>query len=217
MDIHPQFGEIRTVKDFLIRLLLIVLGVLAAVAVTQWNEQRARDALAAQMRTRLIDEIAVNAKSLAQVADIYAATSVELERIAKACTVVSQQGKADAALLRLLQEAKLDLRTPIIAATQWHLVSSNQALRDFSIQDASAFSRVYSQQQFLESVLLQHKPGTLAALVDASLLEAGASPEQTRASCRAFAQLRMYTASMLGNMRGLAVAYGSSPTKSAAP
>ena len=187
MDIHPQFGEIRSVKDFLIRLLLIVLGVLAAVAVTQWNEQRARDALAAQMRSRLIDEVTANVKSLAQVTDVYAATSLELARIGKACAVASSQGKADSALAKSVQEVKLDLRTPIVSATQWHLASSNQSLRDFSNQDASAFSRIYTQQQSFESILLEHKPGTLAALVDASLLEAGASPEQTRVSCRAFA------------------------------
>jgi uncharacterized protein YpmS len=217
MDIHPQFGEIRTIKDFLIRLLLIVLGVLAAVAVTQWNEQRGRNALAEQMRTRLIGEIAANSKSLTQVIDTYKATLVELDQVIKACALTSSQGKADPSLVKGVQDAKIDLRTPVISATQWQLASSNLSLRDFSIEEASVFSQIYTQQHLLESVMLQHKPGTLSALVDASLLAPDASAEQVRAGCRAAAQLRAYAGSMLGNMRSLTASYASAPKTQAAP
>lgn len=217
MDIHPQFGEIRTIKDFLIRLLLIVLGVLAAVAVTQWNEQRGRNALAEQMRSRLLGEIAVNSKTLAQVTATYAATLAELDQVVKACAQASPTGKPDAALVKLVQDAKVDLRTPIISATQWQLASSNLSLRDFSIDDATVFSQIYTQQHALESVMLQHKPGTLAAMVDASLIAPDATAEQVRAGCRAAAQLRVYASSMLGNMRSLTVAYGTAPTTKTTP
>jgi hypothetical protein len=65
------------------------------------------------------------------------------------------------------------------------------------------FASAYAFQSFLNGVLMQHKPGTLFAIVDTNMLQATTSPEQTHTTCRAYFDLHTYGVSMRGNMARL--------------
>jgi hypothetical protein len=215
MDIHPQFGEIRTIKDFLIRFALIVLGVVVAVSVTQWREHSSRQKAATDMRLRLMDEVANNAALLSRVAANYDQTTKALEGVVVLCEKATKAGKLDDETVAAIQRIELNLRTPSLVDTQWQLANANLALREFDKDEAGRFASAYAFQHFLESVLMQHKPGTLSAIVEANMLQGTTSPEQTRTTCRAYLYLHTYGMSMRSNMELLSKAYGNVITPTA--
>jgi hypothetical protein len=217
MDIHPQFGEIRTVKDFLIRFALIVLGVVVAVSVTQWREHSSRQKAASDMRLRLMDEVTNNAGLLSKVAANYDQTTKALEGVMLLCEKAMKAGKLDDETVAAIQKIELNLRTPSLVGTQWQLANANLALREFDNDEAGRFARAYAFQHFLEDVLMQHKPGTLSAIVEVNMLQATTSPEQTRTTCRAYSYLHTYGTSMRSNMALLSKAYGNVITPAAVP
>ncbi len=207
MDIHPQFGEIRTIKDFLIRFALIVLGVVVAVSVTQWREHAARQKVASDMRTRLIEEITANSALLSKVGTTYEKTTKGLEGVNALCEKSMKVGKLDAETVSEIKKIEIDVRTPSLVSTQWQLANANLSLREFDREEAVRFADAYAFQNFVDSVLMQHKPGTLSALVDVNMMDVTTSPEQIRATCRAHSYLQTYAASMHGNIKGLQKAY----------
>jgi hypothetical protein len=219
MDIHPQFGEIRTVKDFLIRFALIVLGVVVAVSVTQWRELSARQKVASEMRQRLIEEVTNNSALLAKVTASYEKTTTSLEGIGALCDKAIKVGKLDVDTVAAIKKFDFDVRTPSLVNAQWQLTNANSALREFDKDEAARFADAYAFQHFVDSVLMQHKPGTLSALVDTNMLDVTTNPEQVRASCRSYAYLLTYAASMRGNMQRLLKAYANviTPTAPSAP
>jgi hypothetical protein len=208
MDIHPQFGEIRTIKDFLIRFALIVLGVVVAVGVTQWRESSARQKVAQEMRVRLIEEINSNTKTLDRTAMSYEKTTKTLEGVVGLCEKAMKVGKLDAETVAEIRKADFDVRTPSLVNTQWQLANANLSVREFDREEAVRFADAYAFQHFVENVLMQHKPGTLSALVDANMLDVTTNAEQTRTTCRAYSYLLTYAASMRGNMQRLQKIYG---------
>jgi hypothetical protein len=216
MDIHPQFGEIRTVKDFAIRFALIVLGVVVAVSVTQWREHGSRQKVASEMRLRLIDEVTQNAALLNKVAATYDETSKALEGVTALCEKAMKAGKLEDATVAAIQRVEINLRTPSLVNTQWQLANTNLALREFDKDEAGRFANVYAFQHFLDSVLMQHKQGTLSAIVDTNMLQATTSPEQTRTTCRAYFYLHTYGVSMRGNMERLLKVYAAVIAQTAA-
>jgi hypothetical protein len=207
MDIHPQFGEIRTIKDFLVRFALIVLGVVVAVSVTQWREHVARQKVASEMRTRLIEEITTNSALLDKVGSSYEKTTKGLESVMALCEKSMKAGKLDAETVAEIRKIEIDVRTPSLVNTQWQLANANLSLREFDQEEAARFADVYTLQHFVDTVLMQHKPGTLSALVDMNMMDVTASLEQTRATCRAHSYIHTYAASMYGNIKGLQKTY----------
>ncbi len=207
MDIHPQFGEIRTIKDFLIRFALIVLGVVVAVSMTQWREHAARQKVASDMRTRLIEEVTANSALLSKVGTTYDKTTKGLESVNALCEKSMKVGKLDAETLLEIKKIEIDVRTPSLVSTQWQLANANLSLREFDREEAVRFADAYAFQHFVDSVLMQHKPGTLSALVDANMIDVTTSPDQIRVTCRAHSYLQTYAASTHSNIKGLQQAY----------
>jgi hypothetical protein len=207
LEVHSQFGEIRTVKDFLVRLALIVAGVVIAVTVTQCREKSQRNALAEQMRGRIAQEITDNSKALESAAKRYEQSLASLTTASATCKTLMQSKLVDASLVKQIENAKIDLRTPPLSSTQWTLALSNQSLREFSVEDASKFAKLYALQKGIEEVFIQHKPGVMAALVETETLNAAANTEEIGRTCRALSLLQHYAASSAGNMKALLDSY----------
>jgi hypothetical protein len=207
MELHPQFGEIRTVRDFLVRLALIVSGVIIAVTVTQCREQSQKSALAAQMKTRLLQEVAENAKTLERVSKGYEASKIALTEGVALCKKALETKTLDADTAAKLDALQFDLRTPPLNETQWTLALSNQSLRDFPIDEASDFASLYSLQKAIDNVLLQHKSPVTSALVETSALRLGASGDEISRGCRAITYLQFYVQSSAGNLQALLKRY----------
>jgi hypothetical protein len=207
MDIHPQFGEIRTIRDFLVRLALIVSGVVIAVTVTQCRDKNERNALAEQMKARLLIEVGENTKVLDRVIKAYDASKISLKEGVDVCRNATAAKSLDADAAKKIDGMQIDVRTPSLNATQWTLALSNQSIRDFSIDDASDFANLYSLQKSIDDVFLQHKSAVTTAFVDAALLRVGASADEIARGCRAIAYLYSYTQSGVGNLQALKKRY----------
>jgi hypothetical protein len=167
------------------------------------------------MRMRLMDEVANNTALLSKVAADDDHTTKALEGVMALCENAMKAGRLDDETVAAIQKIELNLRTPSLVSTQWQLANANLALREFDKDDAGRFASAYAFQHFLESVLMQHKPGTLSAIVEVNLLQATTSPEQTRTTCRAYSYPHTYGMSMRGNMKVLLNAYGNVITPTA--
>ncbi|MGL5002916.1 MAG: hypothetical protein ACRDAM_08245, partial [Casimicrobium sp.] len=129
MEVHSQFGEIRTVKDFLVRLALIVAGVVIAMTVTQCHEKNQREALATQMKTRLVAEVSKNDGVVADALKRYEAAKQQLDSGVALCKAQSGRGTVEPNVVKQLDEMSIDLRTPSLVSTQWKLANANQSIR----------------------------------------------------------------------------------------
>jgi hypothetical protein len=207
MDLHPQFGEIRTIRDFLVRLVLIVSGVVIAVTVTQCREQSQRNALAAQMKARLLQEVDENSKTLERVMKAYETSRKTLQEGTELCRRAVEAKSIDTEMAKTLNDMQIDVRTPPLNSTQWSLALSNQSLRDFPIDEASNFANLYSLQKGTDDVFLQHKSTVTAAFVDVGALRAGASAEEISRGCRAMSYLHSYAQSSTNNLQALIKRY----------
>jgi hypothetical protein len=209
MDIHPQFGEIRSIKDFLIRLLLIVSGVVIAFSVTQWRERSQRETLATQMKARLIAEISKNDRVVEEALKRSETAKKSLDTAVGLCKSQLGRTSVDPAVYKQLDSMKIDLRTPSLVSTQWKLANANQSIRDFSIDEATQFSGAYSFQDTIEAVLLQHKAPLIATFVDTDAIRQSMSSDELQRACRAITYMSFYNTSTMGNLEVLRKAYAT--------
>jgi hypothetical protein len=171
MDLHPQFGEIRTIRDFLVRLALIVSGVVIAVTVTQCREKSERENLATQMKTRLIAEVSRNDQVVEEALKRSEAAKKQLDASVSLCKSQAGRKTVEPTVVKQLDEMKIDLRTPALTSTQWKLANANQSIREFPIDEATRFAGAYSFQDLVEGVLMQHKAPIIATFVDTDAIQ----------------------------------------------
>jgi hypothetical protein len=209
LEVHTQFGEIRTIKDFLIRLLLIVAGVVIAVMVTQWREKSQRETLAGQMKTRLIAEVSKNDRLVEEALKRNAAAKKSLDAAVELCKSQVGRTSVEPAVFKQLDEINVDLRTPSLVSTQWKLANANQSIRDFSIDEATQFSGAYSFQDAIEAILLQHKAPLIGTFVDTDAIRPNMTAEELQRACRAITYMSFYNASTMGNLEALRKAYAT--------
>jgi hypothetical protein len=147
MDVHIGREAVTSWKDFVVRYLLIVLGILSAWAVNQWNESRQQARQADQARVALQEELGANLKELRE------------------CIVANESGKGQGPmlglkLLKALQarrseaeiardvigdwQPSLRLQLPSLRRDAWEAAIAGQALTYLGGEELRRYSAAYA-------------------------------------------------------------------------
>ena len=158
MDIHPPHGAPRSVKDFLLQLLTITVGVLIALSIEGILEWRHHRALVAEAREMIAREIDDNRRDLAG----------ELAGVAKRN---KDLGDVLQFTNELLAGRKTDVQTispgaslASLNAASWQSAERTGALSYMDYAEVKEYSKIYSLQE-----LFSAQQRTVLASVTSSL------------------------------------------------
>jgi hypothetical protein len=144
MDIHPPHAPIRSIRDFLVQLLTVIIGILIALSLEGLVQQHHRQALVHEARVSLAAEIQDNQTRLKGGLD--------------------RAPEAEAALQATIAQMQLHRRDPgapwpsftwgfalfPLASTAWNTAASTGALAYMPYTEVAHYTRVYlRQEQFL--------------------------------------------------------------------
>jgi len=147
MDIHPHAGPIRSIREYLVHLSMVVLGILIALGLEQWREashnravaQRALDDMLTEMR----DNRAQVAKADAELKELLAFVQKGLDLQKQAIEARRTHSKAPAQPER---EAHV-FETPTLSTAAWDNALAMQALGRIDFEMERRLARIYSEQR----------------------------------------------------------------------
>jgi hypothetical protein len=154
MDVHIGREQITSWKDFLIRYLLIVAGILSAWAVNQWNEARQHRTIAEQTRAALQAELGHDLDELRQ---SLAFNAREVERVQPLRRELMAGLKAglpppqiEARILgRWTGELRFSL--PSIRRDAWDAAVAGQAVTHLGASELRRYSAAYAALRLLDA------------------------------------------------------------------
>jgi hypothetical protein len=153
MDVHIGREAVTSWKDFFVRYLLIVLGILSAWAVNQWNESRQHTRLAEQTRAALQEELGANLKELREA---IAANEHEKGEGPALGTRLLQALKARRSEAEITREVigdwqpALRLQLPSLRRDAWEAAIAGQALAHLRHDELRRFSAAYTAMRDVE-------------------------------------------------------------------
>ena len=195
-------GRVDTVKQYLLRLSLIVVGVLAAMAVNQWVESSIRATVAERLQIDLRNEIESNLSSVKRsrerhersLSGLQQALKVEHSRLTS---------KSTHSVANETAEQSIDIRTGRLLSSSWETAVATGATSVLPAPAARSWASAYSTQRAIDGILQQHKAATLAAMsrlaMDPKLLE---GPHRLM-RLETLLYLEAYVGTAIGNYRSL--------------
>ena len=147
MEVHIGRESVSSWKDFAVRYLLIVAGILSAWAVNQWNEWRQHQRVAEQARSALHEELSNNLAELrkAMAADERAIAAAQpfRKRLIEALAARRPQAEIDHELIASWQP---DLRAeiPTLRRDAWEAAIAGQALMYMAPAELRRWSSAYA-------------------------------------------------------------------------
>ena len=145
MEIHPPHGPVESIKDFILHLSMITIGILIALGLEQAVEAWHHHELAVEARENILSEIRDNKRELE------ASRKIQQQNIEKL-------RQALATIRRFLAHEKLSNAQVSIGvngadlnSTSWTTASTTGALSYMGYDQAKKFAKAYDVQ-----VLLQH-------------------------------------------------------------
>lgn len=157
MEIHPPQGRVNSIKEFLVHLLTVILGILIALSlegVLEWHRHRS---LAEEARSNLSAEIRDNRQRLEHSLTVAPDTEERLKMTIDAVEALRKNHHDD-------RTAKLDWSfgvTPL-PATAWSTAASTGALGHMDFPEVRGYTWVY----VLQDQFLTMQQNTLAAWLD---------------------------------------------------
>jgi hypothetical protein len=161
MDIHPPTKPVESVKDYLIHLSMITVGILIALGMEQAVEAWRHHEIAAQARENILSEIRDNKKEIdADRANIEA----NQKKLQHGLDVVK-----DLLAHRKLGEIGIEITGNLseLRTTAWSTASAMGALAYMGYADAERFAGVYNGQAILESIQQESVRAVVTAMADA--------------------------------------------------
>jgi hypothetical protein len=144
MEIHPPLGPIRSIKEFCVHLLTVVIGILIALSLDGLLEHRQHDSLRREARANLAAEIRENQQRLEQ--GLAAAPDAE-ERLKQTVEAMDTSRRNPH-----VPWSGLDWAFAIypLASTAWSSAASTGAIGYMDYPEVQSYTRVYLvQDQFL--------------------------------------------------------------------
>jgi hypothetical protein len=171
MDVHPPHEAIHTLRQFLMHLLTITIGLLIALALEHWAEYIHERHLVHEAERRVRIEIQGNSNSLAN----------HIQDLQKQ----DEELKGDLATLRLYaahrqgterHSVNLHFSRTTLDNAAWVTARSNGALSYMSYEEAQKMADVYAAQDMLMDFERQSVPDTAAALGLLAYIDDAANP-----------------------------------------
>lgn len=154
MDVHIAREAVTSWKDFVVRYLLIVLGILSAWAVNQWSEARAHRHVAEQARGALRAELQNDLKDLRESLDFDRAAIAKLQpfrtRLFDALKAGRSERDIDAAVVAPWQDALQD-KYPTLRRDAWDAAIAGQAVAHLGADELRRYSAAYAAMRDLET------------------------------------------------------------------
>lgn len=141
MDVHPVHGSIRSVKDFVLHLLTITVGILIALsleATVEWFHYRH---LVHEAETTLASEIRANQEELTKTMAGLRTTEQQLQR----CIVLVHALESDRSTE--IHELSFNWTVASLHATSWNTASQTGALAHMDYEEVERYTHVYVLQQ----------------------------------------------------------------------
>lgn len=152
MDIHPHSGRIASIRDYLVHLSMVVLGILIALGLEQWRNAREDAAIARRALDDMRAEIAENRSDLEK-------SAAELEQMAPRIDRVFELQKQaiDAQLRHTTPPAEPApesnaVHFPVFSTAAWDSALAMQALGKIDPETARRVARIYSEQRDVKEV-----------------------------------------------------------------
>lgn len=146
MDIHPPHGPVRNVREFLIHLLIVTLGILIALSLEGLIEWRHHRHLVAEARSTIRHEVADNKTeldgALAKVPEVLKSQEAELR-------VVEEEIQHHNAGVHNLN---LTFGVVELRDSSWETARSTAAISYMDYAEVQRYSAVYALQRRLDSL-----------------------------------------------------------------
>jgi hypothetical protein len=206
MDIHPPTGKVHSIKEYLIHLSMVVLGILIALGLEQWRESRHHASLAAQATRDIKLEIESNQGLLRKVIPKFEKALPIVSAIADAQKAAIKAFEAKAGPVPEPKDDDLDLASPSLQSTAWEVATISQATNYMPREDLVKFSRVYTAQKFIMQAQLAMVRGyePIAALGNFAV---NAQPQQMMEQLKAVNLAKENIRSTLGSFKLLDEGY----------
>ncbi len=147
MDIHPHAGPIRSIREYLVHLSMVVLGILIALGLEQWREASHSHAIAQRalddMLTEMRDNRAQVATALAELVQLlpYVQGLLDLQRQAIEARRTHAKPPAEPQL------SSHGVDWPTFSTAAWDNALAMQALGRIDFETERKLARVYSRQR----------------------------------------------------------------------
>lgn len=167
MELFLPRERLLSVRDFFLRYLLIVAGILTALAVNQWRDNRAEARLAAETEAAIRQELAANGKNLKESIQ---ETVQRLDRIRRINNALRKPKSLKDATLWLKQETgsmmEVQLSFPTLHRAAWGAAAASGALRRMPPAVVEQYSEVYASLEDFRTVFVEVTTGSLGPIVD---------------------------------------------------
>jgi hypothetical protein len=223
MDLHFATERVASLKDAALRYLVIVAGILTALALNQWIESRAHARQGVQALAEIDAELRRNRKLLGSV---LAQQSAQLERLAKAEALLGADSFATPGLDRRVGELVRgnlldDIGNINLAALQrsaWDTAVASQSLRHLPRGRAETMARVYAAMQEITTTarLLTVSDRSFATLIAIDTYQRGESTDALRFA-RALREHRLTLSAVNSGYQALAEALAQALGDAAKP
>jgi hypothetical protein len=233
MDLHFATERVASLTDAALRYIVIVAGILTALALNQWIESRTQARLGAVALAEIEAELQRNQKLLV---GVLARQAGQLERLDKAESLLGKDSFAapglDNRARQLLQSDLLDevgnINLAALQRSAWDTAVASQSLRYLPRDRTEPFARFYAASQEISNVARQltASPYNLGAL---SVLDAFSRNESDNALgfARALREHRLTLVAVNSGYKALEAALANAmdargdrqqtPSRSAAP
>lgn len=212
MDLHFATERVASLKDAALRYLVIVAGILTALALNQWIESRAHARQGAVALTEIEAELKRNQTLLGKV---LAAQAAKLERLTKAEALLGADSFAKPGLDRrvgemmqgnLLDEVG-DINLAALQRSAWDTAVASQSLQHLPRGRAEVLARVYAAMQEISTTAreLTVSDRNFGALIAIDTFSRGESTDALRFA-RALREHRLTLAAVHSGYTALALA-----------
>jgi hypothetical protein len=151
MDIHPPGSKIDTVKDYFIHLSMVVLGILIALGLEGWRENRVTHNLVHHSIAAMRAEVTANKQRVEQVIKYHSESRQVLMDMAKEieANLRSDAGKRASGTTEKVtdQSRTLHLEIPTFNSGAWQAAVATQALAHMDFAQAEIWSTTYAAQE----------------------------------------------------------------------
>lgn len=161
MDIHPVEGKIESLKDFLLHLLTITVGILIALGLEGISDLHHHHVLVQEAKVNLDNEIQDNQREVLRTSR----TLIESER--QLIQILSALHNADPKQRAKIKGMRFVWEMPELHSTSWTTASATKALSYMDYSEVKRYTRIYDLQLQYEA----QEDGAIATCLEVSRME----------------------------------------------
>jgi type II secretory pathway pseudopilin PulG len=150
MDIHPPGSKIHTFKDYCIHLSMVVLGILIALGLEGWRENRVEHTLVRHSIAAMRAEVEANRKRVEQAIKYHSESRqvlLDLQQQIEAALQSNPRKNASGTATEETKERTLHVEIPTFNSGAWQAAVATQALAHMEYAQAELWSTTYAAQE----------------------------------------------------------------------